>query len=109
MPSLQQAYLAVCCAILLLGGSQAIPQGRRVLALLEDLNLKSTHSIFFGSLTSQGYQITYSVANAADLSIKDWDVYLYDKIIVFASGTAGKRRVRLICSMMLFCQGQSTI
>ena len=60
-----------------------------MLALLDDTAIKSTHSIFFNSLTSRGYQITYSAANAPELAIKDWDIYLYDKIIVFASNTPG--------------------
>lgn len=60
-----------------------------MLALLDDTALKSTHSLFFNSLSSRGYHVTYSAANAPDLAIKDWDVHLYDKIIVFASNILG--------------------
>ena len=91
----QQACLAVCSLLLLFPGLEAAAQGRRVLALLDDTALKSSHSLFFSSLTSQGYQITYSAANAPGLSIKDWDVYLYDKIIVFASSTTGKLAISM--------------
>ena len=81
--------LATCCVLLLFHGTKAIGQGKRVLALLDDTALKNTHSLFFNSLSSRGYQITYSAANAPGLAIKDWDVYLYDKIIVFASNIPG--------------------
>ena len=84
-----RCYLATCCALLLIRNTEAIGQGKRVLALLDDTALKSTHSLFFNSLSSRGYQVTYSAANAPDLAIKDWDVYLYDRIIVFASNILG--------------------
>lgn len=87
MSILSHCCLAACFALVLFGGSEAVGQGKRVLALLDDTALKSTHSLFFNSLTSHGYQLTYSAASAPDLSIKNWDVYLYDKIIVFASST----------------------
>ena len=89
MSSSFRCCLAVCCAVVLFWTSEAIGQGKRVLALLDDTAIKSTHSTFFNSLTSRGYQITYSAANSPELAIKDWDVYLYDKIIVFASNTPG--------------------
>lgn len=85
-----RGYLATCCALLLFRNTEAIGQGKRVLALLDDTALKSTHSLFFNSLSSRDYQVTYSAANAPDLAIKDWDVYLYDKIIVFASNIPGR-------------------
>ncbi len=89
MSCLLHYCLAVCCALLLFQASEAVGQGKRVLVLLDDTALKSTHSLFFSSLTARGYQLTYSAANAPDLSIKDWDNYLFDKVIVFASSTSG--------------------
>lgn len=80
---------AALSLLLLVPGHFAANQGSKVLVLLEDTSLKSTHSAYFGSLSSRGYQLTYSAANAAGLKIKDWDTYLYDKIIVFASSTSG--------------------
>ncbi|KAL3159401.1 hypothetical protein ABBQ38_009831 [Trebouxia sp. C0009 RCD-2024] len=67
------------------GDAEVMNRFRRVLALLDDTAFKSTHSVFFNSLSSRGYHITYSAATAPDLAIKDWDVYLYDKIIIFAT------------------------
>lgn len=97
--------LAAFSVLLLFTGSEAIGQRRRVLVLLDDTAVKSTHSLFFSSLTDRGYQITYSAANAQDLTIKDWDNYLYDKVIVFASSTSGvyhsasEQGVRANCSL----------
>lgn len=89
MSRLSWYCLATCCVLLLVRGTEAIGQGRRVLALLDDTAFKSTHSVFFNSLSSRGYHITYSAATAPDLAIKDWDVYLYDKIIIFATDMPG--------------------
>ena len=89
MSRLSWCCLATCCVLLLVRSTEAIGQGKRVLALLDDTAFKSTHSLFFNSLSSRGYQITYSAVTAPDLAIKDWDVYLYDKIIIFASDMPG--------------------
>ncbi len=89
-------FLAACCVLLLFCGSDAAGQGKRVLALLDDTAVKSTHTLFFESLTARGYQVTYSAANAPDLSIKDWDNYLYDKVIVFAASTSGMQNLHLV-------------
>lgn len=88
MSCLLRYCLAFCSALLLFQASEAVGQGKRVLVLLDDTALKSTHSLFFNSLTARGYQLTYSPANAPDLSIKDWDNYLYDSVIVLASSTS---------------------
>ncbi|DBA85955.1 hypothetical protein WJX77_012239 [Trebouxia sp. C0004] len=88
MSCLLHYCIAVCCALLLFQASEVVGQSKRVLVLLDDTALKSTHSLFFSSLTARGYQLTYSAASAPDLSIKDWDNYLYDKVIVFASSTS---------------------
>ena len=105
MSCLLHYCLAFCCALLLFQASEAVGQGKRVIVLLDDTALKSTHSLFFSSLTARGYQLTYSAANAPDLSIKDWDNYLYDKVIVFASSTSGTWHIfRPSCSCFGTCR-----
>ena len=57
---------------------------RRVLALLENLAVKETHSTFFKLLTDQGFQLTFKVADDATISLKKYGEYLFDHIVVFA-------------------------
>ena len=109
MSRIARCCLAVGLALFLFSSAQAIGHGKRVLALLEDTAIKSTHSLFFNSLTSRGYQITYSAANAPELDIKDWDVYLYDKIIVFASNTPGKSLQQRPAQRYMACQPSVTL
>ena len=89
MSSVARHCLAVCCLLLLARVGATASEGPRVLVLLEEKALKSSHSLFFDALTSRGYQLSYSAATAPTLKIKDWDTYLYEKVIVFASGVTG--------------------
>ena len=81
--------LAACSLLLSVPAAIAAGQGSKVLVVLENTALKSTHSSYFSALSSRGYQLTYAAADGPDLKIKDWDTYLYEKIIVFASSTSG--------------------
>ena len=90
MSSATWCCLAACSLLLLSPARIAAVQSSKVLVLLEDTSLKTTHSSYFGALSSRGYHLKFAAANAADLKIKDWDTYLYDKIILFASNTAGQ-------------------
>lgn len=56
----------------------------RVLALLENLAIKETHSIYFRSLVDSGFTVTYKVADDSSLQLKKYGEYLFDHIIVFA-------------------------
>jgi oligosaccharyltransferase complex subunit beta len=57
---------------------------KRVLALLENLAVKETHSTFFRLLTEQGFKLTFKVADDATISLKKYGEYLFDHIVVFA-------------------------
>jgi len=57
---------------------------KRVLALLESLAVKETHSIYFKMMTDQGFTITYKVADDSSLALKKYGEFLFDHIIVFA-------------------------
>lgn len=58
--------------------------GKRTLVLLDDMALVQTHSIFFGSLTSRGHDVTYIQASAPNLVLKKFGEFLYDNIVFFA-------------------------
>lgn len=56
----------------------------RVLVLLEDLALKSSHSIFFKSLSDRGYELDFKIASDPSLALKKYGEYLFDGLILFS-------------------------
>jgi oligosaccharyltransferase complex subunit beta len=60
------------------------PTARRLLVLVDDLALRSSHSIFFNSLTSRGYQLEFKLADDSSLSLQRYGQFLYDGLILFA-------------------------
>jgi oligosaccharyltransferase complex subunit beta len=74
------ALSVLCLAICI----SQISAEKRVLALLENLAVKETHSIFFKTLTDQGFSLTYKVADDSTLSLKKFGEYLFEHIVVFA-------------------------
>lgn len=72
--------------LLLLSGClvPSLAEKQRVLALLENLAVKETHSIYFSMLARHGFDITYKVADDSSLQLKKFGQFLYDHIVVFA-------------------------
>ncbi len=66
---------------------------QKVLVLLDDPLIRSTHSLFFSDLSSRGYEISFKSASDRKLQLKDWDEWLYQKVIVFAPSATGKEDV----------------
>ncbi|KAJ8770696.1 hypothetical protein K2173_021343 [Erythroxylum novogranatense] len=60
------------------------PSDRRVLVLLDDLSLKTSHSIFFNSLKSRGFDLDFKLADDHNLALQRYGQYLYDGLILFA-------------------------
>ncbi|EOX91185.1 Dolichyl-diphosphooligosaccharide-protein glycosyltransferase 48kDa subunit family protein isoform 4, partial [Theobroma cacao] len=63
------------------------PTDRRVLVLLDDFSLKSSHSIFFNSLKSRGFDLEFKLADDPTLSLRRYGQYLYDALILFSPST----------------------
>ncbi|XVF61972.1 hypothetical protein PTKIN_Ptkin08bG0178500 [Pterospermum kingtungense] len=63
------------------------PLDRRVLILLDDFSLKSSHSIFFNSLKSHGFNLEFKLADDPSLSLQRYGQYLYDALIIFSPNT----------------------
>ena len=66
------------------------PTDRRVLVLLDDLSLKSSHSIFFSTLKSRGFDLDFKLAEDSKLALQRYGQYLYDGLIIFAPSTERK-------------------
>eukprot|EP01018_Ginkgo_biloba_P031921 Gb_28463 [translate_table: standard] len=60
------------------------PTDQRLLVLLDDLAIKSSHSIFFKSLTDRGYELDFKLAHDPKLALQRYGQYLYDGLILFA-------------------------
>ncbi|WOG89597.1 hypothetical protein DCAR_0208835 [Daucus carota subsp. sativus] len=63
------------------------PRDQRVLVLLDDLALKSSHSIFFNSLLKRGIHLDFKLADDPNILLKTYGQYLYDALILFAPAT----------------------
>jgi oligosaccharyltransferase complex subunit beta len=82
--------------------SSESPTARRVLVLVDDLSLRSSHSIFFNSLISRGYQLEFKLADDASLSIQRYGEFLYDGLILFAPSASRKSLIPLSWFSSLF-------
>eukprot|EP00092_Neocalanus_flemingeri_P010237 GFUD01011028.1.p1 GENE.GFUD01011028.1~~GFUD01011028.1.p1 ORF type:complete len:461 (+),score=118.70 GFUD01011028.1:75-1385(+) len=79
------SYLLVSLLIWVATCAQSEAAGNnKVLALLENLAVRETHSIFFGQLLEQGFHVDYKVADDPTLAIKKYGEYLYDNLVIFA-------------------------
>jgi oligosaccharyltransferase complex subunit beta len=65
-------------------GLAAAAENKRVLVLLENLTVKETHSIYFKTLAGAGFDLTFKVADDANLGLKKYGEYLFEHLIVFA-------------------------
>lgn len=72
----------------------AAGEGPRVLVLLESPGLQTSHSEFFEGLSGRGYQLDFKQISDSSLRLKDWDDWLYDKLIILAA-TGGELAARL--------------
>ncbi len=57
---------------------------KRVLALLDNLAVKETHSIFFKQLADAGFDVSFKAADDASIVIKKYGEFLYDHLILFS-------------------------
>jgi len=76
--------------ILSLSFSTDSPTDRRLLVLLDDLSLKSSHSIFFNSLKSRGFDLDFKLADDPKLAVQRYGQYLYDGLILFSPSIESK-------------------
>lgn len=60
------------------------PTDRKVLVLLDDFAIKSSHSLFFKSLQSRGFNLDFKLADDPKISLQRYGHYFYDALILFA-------------------------
>ncbi|CAA7396064.1 unnamed protein product [Spirodela intermedia] len=60
------------------------PTDRRLLVLVDDLAVRSSHSIYFRSLESRGYDLQFRLADDPKLALQRYGQYLYDGLVLFS-------------------------
>ncbi|KAI3841014.1 hypothetical protein MKX03_018245 [Papaver bracteatum] len=63
------------------------PSDRKILVLVDDLGIKSSHSIFFKSLQTRGFELDFKLADDPKLILKRYGTYLYDGLVLFSPST----------------------
>ncbi|CAJ0965478.1 unnamed protein product, partial [Ranitomeya imitator] len=74
--------LPLLAALLVL--SPGASAGPRTLVLLENINLRETHSLFFRSLSDRGFDLSFKTADDPSLSLIKYGEFLYDNLIIFS-------------------------
>ncbi|XP_059061752.1 dolichyl-diphosphooligosaccharide--protein glycosyltransferase 48 kDa subunit [Achroia grisella] len=57
---------------------------QETLVLVDNLNIRETHSQFFKSLQDRGYSLTYKLADDASIVLSKYGEYLYKNLIIFS-------------------------
>ncbi|XP_027163114.1 dolichyl-diphosphooligosaccharide--protein glycosyltransferase 48 kDa subunit-like [Coffea eugenioides] len=73
-------FLAILCHSFSLEN----PTDRRVLVLVDDLAIKSSHSLYFKSLENRGFQLDFKLAGDPKIALHRYGQYLYDALILFS-------------------------
>jgi oligosaccharyltransferase complex subunit beta len=76
-------FLAVSL-ILVFASTASASGGNRVLALLDNLSIKESHSIFFKNLQDMGLEVTFKVADDPSIILKKYGSFLYNHLVLFS-------------------------
>ena len=74
--------------------------GHRLLVLLDDPSLQSSHSIFFNSLISRGFHLDFKLADDPNLTLQRYGNYLYDGLVLFSPTAERKCRTCFFLSYL---------
>ncbi|GAV76767.1 DDOST_48kD domain-containing protein [Cephalotus follicularis] len=85
--SIFKAVITLLLPLVCLSFSPEEPTDRRILVLVDDFSLKSSHSIFFNSLRSRGFLLDIKLAEDPALSLQRYGQYLYDALVLFSPST----------------------
>lgn len=78
------AFLTLTLPFLTHSFSPDHPTDRRVLVLLDDLAIKSSHSLFFKTLQSRGFELDFKLADDPKIGLQRYGQYTYDALILFS-------------------------
>lgn len=66
------------------------PTDRKILVLLDDLSIKSSHSLYFQSLQTRGFDLDFKLADDPKIALQRYGQYLYDALILFSPSIDSK-------------------
>lgn len=76
-------HIILIYPILCVSFSPDNPTDRRILVLVDDFALKSSHSLYFKSLQSRGFELDFKLADEPKISLQRYGQYFYDGLILF--------------------------
>ncbi|KVH92270.1 Dolichyl-diphosphooligosaccharide--protein glycosyltransferase subunit WBP1 [Cynara cardunculus var. scolymus] len=84
--SIATVFIASISLLFALSNSFSLenPTDRRILVLVDDLALKSSHSIFFSSLQTRGFELDFKLSDDPKIALQRYGQYLYDGLILFS-------------------------
>ena len=84
--------LLIAAAVLLIGACASAPDEismPRTLLISNTLSIKDSHSRFIKYLESTGRELEIREVNDEELQLRDWDIWLYNELILFAAQADG--------------------
>lgn len=93
-------YCILSIALSLAVAGQGSSSKGKVLVLIDSLDLQGTHSKFLQSIKSKGYETTVASVNAKTTKLKDWDTWLFDKLVILGGENS---------ESCIICRGQQQI
>lgn len=79
-------YLLLTAFLLCLSSASS---AKRTLVLVDNSNIRETHSVFFKSLQDRGYTLTIKSADDSSLELIKFGEFLYENLIIFAPSVEG--------------------
>ncbi|RAL46584.1 unnamed protein product [Cuscuta campestris] len=76
--------ISALCPSLTRSFSPDNPTDRRILVLIDDASIKSSHSLFFKSLQSRGFELEFKLADDPSIFVQRYGQYMYDGLILFS-------------------------
>jgi oligosaccharyltransferase complex subunit beta len=71
-------------AALLLASAWASSQNPRTLVVLDSMQTKDSHSIFFSKLQDRGHKLTYTHVYSDDVKLQTYGEFQFDNLVLFA-------------------------
>ena len=70
-------------SLLIVAAAAKTPAKKRILVILENEELKTTHALFFDDLKAKGFTVTFRFEKDKGVALEKWGEYQYDNLILF--------------------------
>lgn len=93
----RRPFLILVLSVALIHASLSATTHKRTLVLLDDLQIRNTHSLFFRALEEKGHDLRFFEATHPDLQLSKYGDYLYDNVVIFAPHVEGTCTSAQLC------------